>query len=1097
MPALLPGAIQASNASQNSTRCSSQRKFVFAEFFAGMGGLSSTMNCLAGGTVSVCATLDDYDGWDILRDSDFEIGMQICEEVDHAHFAPPCKTLTRSRRTDEHGTVPVLRSDTNPEGWGNRQTEDANRIVSRMVMMILRLITRRRTFSVENPWTSFLWLLKVMQKVIKKTDVSLVLLHQCCYGAVTPKPTGILTNASWMKTVNGLCWEQRKHYHLKGGLVGKAWDYVTDQWVWRTSLAAEYPCGLTVAWTRSLLVWLENDAGKLWVNERIHTLVGKWRNTLTLSTNVKEIDNPNSETAMEKRERENHECVGGLRNPRTAVKKSSKLRSTGNRIRTVIDLWMTDEVIGGLDSNIQAGLSNQQVLQLRHSLATEFQCSVTEEGLQENLWKTMLLEAEDPDAMVLHRWMCEGFPLGIQADIDHTGVFPYVAEDTAAVEASRTGGVFMQDLDGSHVNYKSFSEAGEKAQAQLDKLLDQGRAKLYHSWEEVMKDLGHKAQLTKVACLVKTKEDGSEKVRLIIDSRRSGTNGRMTIRERVVLPRITDVAASLQRLLVCNNGYRAWPSLMSADFSDAFHMMKLRNDEKQFVIVKGADLDGQPRYYGMQAVTFGLAPGPLLWGRLASAAMRLSQSVAYQHEAEVQCFVDDPLIISMASTNWHHTRICVRYLALWRALGLEVAWHKVDRGAQLQWIGFELALCGPGNKDLVVRLSEPKRLKLTQVFDEISECKGVVPMQLLQYSAGVLGWLSSAVPVTRPWMAMIWAAITQKRDPTRTNTRRRKGLIFVKQVENAIRWLRVLTEYKHGTFSLSKTFRWRPEAPTMMVQTDASPFGLGGILYQGGHIVAFYHDELHDEDFVRFCSTKGDPAFQSEYELLAVFVALKVFEQWITYRHQVTRIMIRSDNMAVVSAAFLYKSSSPIMVQLTAEVVLQLEYMEVAHVVSQHVPGALNLIADKLSRPELTFPLPKALEHSVCVTVPKRTDDFYRAWPSQCKTCLQAIFLNRACSVQPFCRDWVFKVTPFRIFLPIQDCQATRQVAGIGLGIETLRLVSCLSPFQFDVISFETFSVDVNSLRPFQFDVNSLRLVSCLPPFQLDVISFETLFSLT
>ena len=980
MPTLLPAADLAPSKMTNSMRRSSQRKFVFAEFFSGMGGLSSTMNCLADDAVTVSATLDDYD-WNILKDEDFEIGMGICEEVDHAHFAPPCKTLTRSRRTDEHGTVPVLRNDSNPEGWGNQQTEDANRIVSRMVMMILRLMTRRRTFSVENPWTSFLWLLKVMQKIIRKTDVSLIQLHQCCYGAVTPKPTGILTNASWMKTVNGLCWEQRKHYHLKGGLVGKAWDYVTNQWVWRTSLAAEYPCGLTVAWTKSLLSWLGSNDGGQWMDERVHTLVGRWRNTLTLRDNVKENSESMDETAMQKRERENHECVGGLRNPRAAVKRSSKLRATGSRIRSVIDEWLTDEVVSQLNTDIQAGISDEQVLKLRQCLEMEFGCSTSDGCLQPDLWKAMLQDAEDPDALVLHNWMREGFPLGIQGDIDYTGIFPYVAEDTAAVEASRAEGVFMQDMDGSHVNYKSFAEAGEKAQSQLDKLLDQGRAKLYHSWEEVVADLGNYAQLTKVACLVKTKEDGSEKVRLIIDSRRSGTNGRMSIRERVVLPRISDVAASLQRLLVCNSGYRAWPSLMSADFSDAFHMMKLRDDEKQFVVMKGIDNNGSPRYYGMQAVTFGLAPGPLLWGRLASAAMRLSQSMTHQYEAEVQCFVDDPLIISMAASKWHHTQICVRFLALWRALGLEVAWHKADRGHQLQWIGFELSLCGPDCKDLAVKLSEPKRLKLTQAFDEISRCKGVVPMQLLQYSAGVLGWLSSAVPITRPWMAMIWAAITQKRDPTRASTRRRKGLVFVKQVENAIRWLRALTEYRDGAFSLSKTFRWRPEAPTMMVQTDASPFGLGGLLYQGGHIVAFFHDELHEEDFERFHSTRGDPAFQSEYELLAVFVALKVFEEWITFRHRVTRIMIRSDNMAVVSAAFQYKASSPIMVQLTAELVLQLEHMEVAHVVSQHVPGALNLIADKLSRPELTFPLPKALEHSTSVPVPRRTNDFYRAWP--------------------------------------------------------------------------------------------------------------------
>ena len=171
---------------------------------------------------SLCA-LGDYDGWDILKDDDFEVGMQICKEVDHAHFAPPCKTLPRSRSTDEHGAVPTLRSDSSPEGWGDAQAEEANRIVSRMVMMILRLLTRKRTFSVENPWTSFLWLLKVMQKIIKRTDVLLVLLHRCCYGAVTPNPTGILTNSGWMKTVNGLCWEQRGTTSLINGFGGHHW----------------------------------------------------------------------------------------------------------------------------------------------------------------------------------------------------------------------------------------------------------------------------------------------------------------------------------------------------------------------------------------------------------------------------------------------------------------------------------------------------------------------------------------------------------------------------------------------------------------------------------------------------------------------------------------------------------------------------------------------------------------------------------------------------------------------------------------------------------------------------------------------------------
>jgi len=50
-----------------------------------------------------------------------------------------------------------------------------------------------------------------------------------------------------------------------------------------------------------------------------------------------------------------------------------------------------------------------------------------------------------------------------------------------------------------------------------------------------------------MACISKQKS-GKEKVRVIVDMRRSGINGQMRVEERVVLPRITDVAASLHEL---------------------------------------------------------------------------------------------------------------------------------------------------------------------------------------------------------------------------------------------------------------------------------------------------------------------------------------------------------------------------------------------------------------------------------------------------------------------------------------------------------------------------------------------------------------------
>ncbi len=194
VPAYLPTMDQAPGACENLAMHQSQRKFVCDyDLFGWRDG---------------CSLSHVGSRWWLGFPKRCTLRLQVCDEIDRAQFTPLCKTFTRPRRTDEHGSVPTLRSDKSPEGWGGAQTE---RIVSRTAILILELLTRKRTFSVENPWTSFLWLLEVTQKSIKKVDVSLVQLHQCCYGAATPKPTGILTNASWMKTVCRLCWEQHKH----------------------------------------------------------------------------------------------------------------------------------------------------------------------------------------------------------------------------------------------------------------------------------------------------------------------------------------------------------------------------------------------------------------------------------------------------------------------------------------------------------------------------------------------------------------------------------------------------------------------------------------------------------------------------------------------------------------------------------------------------------------------------------------------------------------------------------------------------------------------------------------------------------------------
>ena len=147
-------------------------------------------------------------------------------------------------------------------------------------MLYLRLSRRNRTFAIKSPFGSFIWLLQGMRKFRRLKSVELVLLHQCVYGAFTQKRTGILTSAPWMKAVGRLCAFAVPHHHLIGGLTGKVRGYVDDRVVWRTPLAAEYPCGLCVPWSNALLQWLKSTDGVAWMSQRSFLLTGRWNNCL-------------------------------------------------------------------------------------------------------------------------------------------------------------------------------------------------------------------------------------------------------------------------------------------------------------------------------------------------------------------------------------------------------------------------------------------------------------------------------------------------------------------------------------------------------------------------------------------------------------------------------------------------------------------------------------------------------------------------------------------------------------------------------------------------------------------------------------------------
>ena len=160
---------------------------------------------------------------------------------------------------------------------------------------------------------------------------------------------------------------------------------------------------------------------------------------------------------------------------------------------------------------------------------------------------------------------------------------------------------------------------------------------------------------------------------------RSGVNGLVTMRERIVLPRVADLASGAVDLWEAWAGH--WTEsrrlvdefapdgegveFAAADFADAFLTMPLLEHERKYVVVKGVS-----NWYVFRSVAFGLTSGPLLWGRLAAAVARLTQATFLPWEAQLQCYVDDPGLSIAGPSRRERSCILARALLFWSIIGI-------------------------------------------------------------------------------------------------------------------------------------------------------------------------------------------------------------------------------------------------------------------------------------------------------------------------------------------------------------------------------------------------------------------------------------------
>ena len=180
--------------------------------------------------------LDNGEHQDLLDDVVWDVIIQRLKEgyYDFLAAGPPCETFSHSRY-NQPGPRP-LRSVKEPYGFKNlkgfeaEQVRKANLFAARTAEACTILLSQPYTgFMVENPapWDNCpsLWILDEYKILRSQPDVKYSEFDQCTVGAVSTKPTGLLTKGINVDAA-GLAFFKRRCDHPA------QWHDVDGQWHW-------------------------------------------------------------------------------------------------------------------------------------------------------------------------------------------------------------------------------------------------------------------------------------------------------------------------------------------------------------------------------------------------------------------------------------------------------------------------------------------------------------------------------------------------------------------------------------------------------------------------------------------------------------------------------------------------------------------------------------------------------------------------------------------------------------------------------------------------------------------------------------------------
>ncbi len=639
-------------------------------------------------------------------------------------------------------------------------------------------------------------------------------------------------------------------------------------------------------------------------------------------------------------------AIGGLRNPRRSVSQSEDALATGRVIRRIVEEAIGDSDAGALLSTLGREEAPEEVHRMaaaaRAALGRHFNSrGARPRGLQALLLQKIAVAMGDPDLEAV-TWLSTSVPLGITRPIIPAGVFPEAEQPIATSAADAYDALHAAD------NYASYADYQREADDNLRAEWQQGRLEWRQTRKALEKEFGQ-ITLSRIGVIAKVK-NGALKLRLIHDLKRSGVNSQVSFKERIILPRLSDIVDDILALLEYSND-GTWDQMV-LDFRDAFKQLPVHPSEQRFL--GGAALGG---YFIYKVVLFGIKSGPLVWGRIAAYLMRLTAATIYDLPARLHCYVDDP-ILTVAGAPAARQRTALLVVILWLAVGGDLSWAKGQYGCRVDWIGatFRPWTTPTGRAGCMVTLAREKITKLAELTEELLAEGALVRKSLLRPYAGLASWIASILPQMNPFTRMIWAALTAQHDA---------HMVYARQIQVPLRWIKALANVDMGPIERRCA---RPASYYTILTFDASPTGGGAILQLGvealerrheAPIATYWCRTWTDADARLLGTTIGSASGQALWEAYAMLRAAITWFPLLSASEG--KLAVCGDALGVLHDAVRFRARDPMLNLITAELALVLAPLGVT-LDAIHQWSERNHICDALSRLSPASALPPQLQ---------------------------------------------------------------------------------------------------------------------------------------